>query len=147
MNTRHEILKKMSTSTIDTGKNKCTVERGKWLDLYTGKTFYQAKDMDIDHVVPLKWAWDHGADKWSQEKREKIANDPANLLAVEAAANRSKGAKAPWDWMPPDKTYHCQYLLRFTRIVKTYGLKLSNTEQKKLKGLYQQGQCRMPSSL
>ena len=40
INTRHEILMKQSTSTIDTGTNRCTVSRGRWLDPYTGKTFY-----------------------------------------------------------------------------------------------------------
>lgn len=144
MNTRHETLKRLSTSTIDTGKNKCTVERGRWFDPYTGKTFYKSSELDIDHIVPLKWEWEHGAAKWSQSKREKIANDPANLLAVEAAANRQKGAKAPWDWMPPDKAYHCQYLLRFTRVVQTYGLELSGDEKNKLKGLFKQGNCRTP---
>ncbi len=37
VNTRHELLMKQSTSTIDTGSNKCTVSRGKWLDPYTGQ--------------------------------------------------------------------------------------------------------------
>ena len=45
--------------------------------------------MGTKHVVPLKWAWDHGADTWSRDKREKFANDPVNLWSVELSLNRS----------------------------------------------------------
>lgn len=126
---------KQSTSTIDTGSNRCTVSRGRWLDPYTGKTFYEARQVDIDHLVPLKWAWDHGADKWSKAKRVKFANDEVNLFAVQASVNRQKGALGMLEWLPPARSFHCQYVLRFTRIVKSYGLVLSEYEQRKFKEL------------
>ena len=85
MNTRHELLLKQSTSTVDTGSNRCTVNRGRWFDPYTGKTFYNARELDIDHLVPLKWAWDHGADRWTNDKRLRFANDEVNLFAVQAS--------------------------------------------------------------
>ncbi|MBO9484297.1 HNH endonuclease family protein [Salinisphaera sp. G21_0] len=135
INTRHELLMKQSTSTIDTGSNRCTVSRGRWLDPYTGKTFYEARQVDIDHLVPLKWAWDHGADKWSKAKRVKFANDEVNLFAVQASVNRQKGALGMLEWLPPARSFHCQYVLRFTRIVKSYGLVLSEYEQRKFKEL------------
>ena len=50
-----------STSTIDQRGKRCTVSRGRWLAPYTGKFFFEASDVDIDHLVPLKWAWDQGA--------------------------------------------------------------------------------------
>ena len=90
VNTRHELLMKQSTSTIEEGSSRCTVSRGRWLDPYTGKTFYEARQVDIDHLVPLKWAWDHGANKWPKEKRVQFANDEANLFAVQASVNRQK---------------------------------------------------------
>ncbi|USE39512.1 HNH endonuclease family protein [Endozoicomonas sp. SCSIO W0465] len=138
VNTRHELLMKQSTSTIDTGSNKCTVQRGRWLDPYTGKTFYNARDVDIDHLVPLKWAWDHGAYTWTPEKRKQFANDEVNLFAVQASVNREKGALGVLDWLPPAKSFHCQYVLRFTRVVKNYGLVLSDYEQRQFKGLKEQ---------
>ena len=128
INTRHELLMKQSTSTVDVGSNKCTAVRGRWLDPYTGKTFYNARDLDIDHLVPLKWAWDHGADKWDNEKRKQLANDEANLFAVQASVNREKGALGPLDWLPPDTAFHCQYVTRFKRIVIKYKLELSSNE-------------------
>ncbi|WP_236079024.1 HNH endonuclease family protein [Marinobacter nauticus] len=48
-----------------------------------------AAEVDIDHVVPLNWAWGHGASSWPRQKREKFANDPVNLIPVEASLNRS----------------------------------------------------------
>lgn len=138
INTRHELLMKQSTSTIDTDSNRCTVSRGRWLDPYTGKTFYEARQVDIDHLVPLKWAWDHGADKWSKAKRVQFANDEVNLFAVQASVNRQKGALGLLEWLPPAKSFHCQYVLRFTRVVKSYGLVLSDYEQRKFQELKDQ---------
>ena len=74
-------------------------------------------------MVPLKWAWDHGADTWSRDKREKFANDPVNLWSVELSLNRQKGAKGPEKWLPPGG--QCQYISRFIRIVKVYVLQPS----------------------
>ena len=83
--------------------------------------------MDIDHVVPLHWAWTHGADVWTRERREAFANDPANLLPVESALNRQKGDKGPKDWLPP--AGQCAYIARFQRVVRTYGMVLSIDEE------------------
>lgn len=138
INTRHELLMKQSTSTVDTGANKCTVQRGRWLDPYTGKTFYNSKDVDIDHLVPLKWAWDHGAHTWTPAKRKQFANDEVNLFAVQASVNRRKGALGVLDWLPPAESFHCQYILRFTRVTKNYGLVLSDYEQQKFSKLKKQ---------
>ncbi len=91
----------------------------------SGNTIYSASEIDIDHVVPLKWAWDHGADSWTEEKRKAIANDPANLIAVEASLNRQKGAKGLDEWLPPSPVNRCQYILRFMRIKQKYGIELS----------------------
>jgi hypothetical protein len=140
LNTRHELLMKLSTGTIGTGSNRCTVDRGRWIDPYTGKIFYNAGDLDVDHLVPLKWAWDHGASVWSQEQKREFANDEANLFAVEARVNREKGALGPLHWLPPDQSFHCQYILRFTRIVRKYGLVLSNGESEAML-ILRKGKC------
>jgi hypothetical protein len=56
--------------------------------------------VDVDHVVPLKWAHDHGGGEWSREKKKRFANDPLNLLVVHDRINRIKGAKGIDKWMP-----------------------------------------------
>ncbi|NMO01316.1 HNH endonuclease [Gordonia sp. TBRC 11910] len=34
--------------------------------------------VQIDHIVPLSYAWDMGASGWSASQRADLANDPAN---------------------------------------------------------------------
>ncbi|WP_407695840.1 GmrSD restriction endonuclease domain-containing protein [Shewanella avicenniae] len=72
-------------------------------------------------------AWQHGADKWSQDRREQFANDQRNLVAVEASLNRSKGDKGLDEWLPPAN--QCQYIARFLRVLKQYQLNVSATEE------------------
>lgn len=121
---RAEALITASTTTVRfADERRCRVVTGRWISMFTGNVIQNAGDIDIDHVVPLKWAWDHGANSWTKAKREKFANDPVNLIPVEASLNRSKGAQGPEDWMPPSGK--CQYVSRFVRIVKVYGLKPS----------------------
>lgn len=118
---RAEALISASTTTVRfADERRCRVVTGRWISMFTGNVIQNAGDIDIDHVVPLKWAWDHGASDWTRERRVKFANDPVNLIPVEASLNRSKGAQGPEDWLPPSGK--CQYVSRFVRIVKTYGL-------------------------
>ena len=104
----------------------CQVISGRWRSPYSGMEIYQASKIDIDHVVPLKWAWNHGANHWTLDKRKALANDPANLLSVGASLNRQKGAKGLISWLPPINK--CQYITRFERIVKTHDLTLTKKE-------------------
>ena len=124
---RAEALIATSTTQVRFADAKrCRVVTGRWLSPFTGKVIQNAGDIDIDHVVPLKWSWDRGARQWSDEKRERFANDPVNLLPVEASLNRSKGAKGPNDWLPP--AGQCGYVARFFRIVKMYQLTPTTNE-------------------
>lgn len=104
-------------------EKECLVVSGRWNSLFTGNTIYSSSEIDIDHVVPLKWAWDNGANEWTTDKRKSLANDQANLLAVEASLNRQKGAKGLDEWLPPKN--QCQYILRFMRVVQKYDIELS----------------------
>ena len=120
-NSRHEALIAQSTGQV-TFKDqlKCVIRTGRWISMYSSKVIHDATVIDIDHVVPLKWAWDHGASEWSKKRRIEFANDPVNMLVVEASLNRQKGAKGPDEWQHP--TNLCQYLSRFRRIAIKYDL-------------------------
>lgn len=127
-NSRMETLITYSLSPVRFKTDKsCMVISGKWVSPFTGNTIYTASDIDIDHVVALKWAWIHGAKDWTKSKRVKFANDPANLISVEARLNRQKGAKGLNEWLPP--TNQCQYITRFLRVYKTYKLELNSKEK------------------
>jgi hypothetical protein len=99
-NQRHELLIALSTGPIRYSGDGCRAVHGRWNDPYTGRIFTDSSDMDVDHIVPLAWAHVNGADRWDSEKRRTFANDPVNLMAVDARENRSKGARGPTDWMP-----------------------------------------------
>ena len=74
-NTRHEILIQTSTKPVEfKTENECNVLSGEWYDPYSGDTFTISKDLDLDHIVPLKFAHGHGGDKWSREHKAMFAN-------------------------------------------------------------------------
>lgn len=134
-NSRQEALIAQSTVAVSfTSSRACTVKSGRWISPYTGQVIVNAHDLDIDHIVPLKWAWDHGASGWTSERREQFANDPVNIVAVEASLNRQKGALGPDAWLPPSE--RCGYVSRFLRIQKRYGLALSAAEQSSYSAVY-----------
>nr|WP_244264450.1 HNH endonuclease family protein [Marinobacter algicola] len=127
---RAEALIAQSSTTVRfADERRCRVVTGRWISPFTGKVIQNASDIDIDHVVPLKWAWNHGANTWSRAKREKFANDPVNLWSVELSLNRQKGARGPEEWLPP--AGKCQYVSRFLRITKIYGLDPSQIESQR----------------
>ncbi|MGM7318417.1 HNH endonuclease family protein [Idiomarina sp. ST10R2A5] len=125
LNERHELLEKLSTGPVHYSDDNCRVVRGRWNDPYTGRIFFNSSDVDVDHVVALKRAWDTGASSWSDEKRERFANDPINLLVVDDGTNQSKGAKSVLEWLPPNEAYHCNYATRYLRVLITYELERS----------------------
>jgi hypothetical protein len=113
---------------VKVGKS-CDVTSGEWHDPYAGNTYSDPSKMDIDHVVPLANAWRSGASSWSQDLRERYANDPEVLLSVEAGANRSKGDKGPEAWKPPDKGEWCDYAERWIGIKAGYDLSVNQQEK------------------
>ena len=117
---RAEALIATSTTEVRFADDRrCRVVTGRWISPFTGNVILNAADIDIDHVVPLAWAWRRGAGEWTKEERMRFANDPVNLWPVEASLNR-KGAQGPNEWLPPSG--QCGYVARFFRVAKLYGL-------------------------
>jgi 5-methylcytosine-specific restriction endonuclease McrA len=130
-NTRHEILIQTSTKPVEfKTDNECNVLAGEWYDPYSGDTFTISKDLDLDHIVPLKFAHGHGADKWSRERKAMFANDLDNLILAKASLNRQKGAKGPTEWLPPNFPYRCEYIARFNAVMVKYELSYISSEQR-----------------
>ena len=131
MNTRHEMLQAQAVGKVKLSPDGCYVSMGTWHDPFSGKTYTRASDLDVDHIVPLKWANDHGGAGWSSQKKEQFANDPANLLVVDDGLNQSKGAQGPDQWMPPNHIYRCQYLALWQRVLSAYSdLKMTDAEER-----------------
>jgi len=106
---------------------RCKVTAGLWALPYTGGTVNNSRQLDIDHIIPLKWAHGHGGDRWTLAQKRSFANDPENLLPVYSSANRSKGAKGPDDWMP--SINKCEYANRWRQLLNKYQLIVLPVEQ------------------
>ena len=122
LNTRHELLKKRSTLPVRLRKDGCLVLSGHWVDPYTQMEYFEASELDIDHLVPLKFSWLYGANRWSVSTLRLFYNDPMNLSIVGKDINRSKGAMGPLEWLPPNSDIHCVYITNFIDVLKNYEL-------------------------
>lgn len=76
--------------------------------------------LDVDHVVPLAYAWARGAWQWTPVQRERFANDLANLRMTTASVNRSKGDQGLDEWLPT--VDRCVYVRAFDAVTDRYGL-------------------------
>ena len=130
---RNDTLKRDLTNiTYKAGTRDCKVIAGQLLDPFSGKviTFSATKvAIDIDHVVALSNAWQTGAAYLDKNKRSQIANDPLNLLAVDAKLNRKKGDGDAATWLPPNKTFRCEYVARQVAVKAKYGLWVTQPEK------------------
>lgn len=126
--TRAEILISRALEPIILNENNCTVYSGLWFDQYSGGFETLASELDIDHIVPIKWAYDNGAKNWTKLQKLAFANDPDNLLIVSDNLNQSKGKKSPAFWVPPNVDFHCGYLTKFINVTNKYQLKIPEDE-------------------
>ena len=127
--TRNDILKRDLTNEVFKEKtNGCTVLSGTLVDPFSGETinFVQgaktSSDVQIDHSVALSNAWQTGAFKLTPEQRKAFANDPLNLLAVKGKLNSQKGDGDAATWLPPLKSYRCDYVSRQIAVKVKYKL-------------------------
>ena len=130
---RNEILKRDLTQIVfKAGTRDFKVISGKLLDPFSGKTltFSSSKStVDIDHLVSLSNAWQTGAAYFDKKTRELLANDPLNLLAVDAKLNRQKGDADAATWLPPLKSFRCEYVARQVAVKAKYSLWVTSAEK------------------
>lgn len=134
--TRNEVLIAESRTTPRIGAG-CAVT-GSWRSAYDGGITTKPGSFDIDHVVPLKEAWDSGAWAWTPAWREAYANDLGDwrsLRAVTAASNRSKGDKDPAQWMPPRVAFWCTYAAHWIAVKVRWALRVDSAERAALRDI------------
>ena len=122
--TRTDILVRDLVERVMSGR--CKVLSGVlYPDPYTGRKLVYVRGrsvVDIDHVVALGNAWATGAQRLSATDRTAFANDPLNLLAVEASSNRQKGDGDAATWLPANKGFRCAYVARQVAVKAKYHL-------------------------
>jgi hypothetical protein len=111
------------------GTNDCKVVAGTLNpDPYTGETI-DLHGVQIDHLYPLKDAWDAGASKWDPRQRQIFANDMAELIAVSGVANEEKGDSTPAQWLPANPAEKCPYVLRYLAVAVKYQLPVTANDR------------------
>ncbi|MEP9363417.1 DUF1524 domain-containing protein [Nocardioides sp. CN2-186] len=127
--TRDEVLAAESRTRV----SGCDITTGTWFSYYDHETWASSSDVDIDHLVPLKEAWDSGAKHWDATTRERYANDlgdPRTLVAVTDNVNQSKSDQDVADWLP--KFNHCRYVTEWTAVKVRWHLNVDRREKQAL---------------
>ncbi len=134
--TRNDILNRDLSSIIYKVSSKdCVILSGTLLDPYSGERIdflrgnTTSSEVQIDHIVALSNAWQTGAFKLTLAQRTAFANDPNNLLAVKGRLNSQKGDGDAATWLPPQKSYRCDYVTKQVFIKTKYGLWLTAPEK------------------
>ncbi|MCX2967846.1 MULTISPECIES: HNH endonuclease family protein [Streptomyces] len=133
-NTREVVLQRDGTGVRTDAE--CRATSGRWYSAYDGATLTSASQVDIDHMVPLAEAWRSGARTWSDAKRRSFANNlsAAQLIAVSASSNRSKGDQDPAEWLPRS-AYRCVYARSWVWVKHNYAMKVDSAEKSALSGI------------
>ncbi|MBX2996721.1 MAG: HNH endonuclease [Bdellovibrionaceae bacterium] len=144
-NTRAKVLIRDSSKPVTyRGNNKCIVDKGLWKDPYTGDLFDSSRQIQIDHMVPLKHAYIAGGWQWTSETRCLYANFLANtyhLISASGRENMRKGDRSPADYMPPNQKYQCDYLTNWLKIKLIWKMMMFSDETEKISDLLAQNNC------
>ncbi len=134
--TRNDMLRRdLASIALKPGTKECVVLSGVLNDPYTAKpiNFLRGAEtstaVQIDHVVALSDAWQKGGQQFSADQRLAFANDPLNLLAVDGPANNAKSDSDAATWLPPNKSYRCEYVARQITVKSSYQLWVTAAER------------------
>ena len=104
------------------------VRSGKWYDPFDDVVYFDADNVQIDHVVALYESHISGAGVWTTATEKRTYANTGNkvegtlpetshqFLAVGANSNSAKGSSDPTEWMPSNSDYHCTYLKKWVEI-------------------------------
>lgn len=126
---------------VTTRDDNCTVLTGALDDPFTDTTIEFVRgpetsmEVQIDHVVALSDAWQKGAQQLPEEQRERFANDPLNLLAVEGRANQQKSDADAATWLPPNKAFRCEFVSIQTAVKAKYELWVTEAEYEAIRDI------------
>jgi hypothetical protein len=128
---RNEVLRRDLSEVVL--RDGCVVLSGTLVSPYRATTIHfvrgpHSADVQIDHVVALGDAWQTGAQQWSAQQRVMFANDPGELLAVDARSNEQKGDADAASWLPSNKAFRCAYVATQVKVKAKYRLWVTKAE-------------------
>lgn len=130
--TRDRVLIEESTSFAQVDPFGCRVIAGDWLSAFDGRTWDDPAEIQIDHLVALKEAWESGAWSWTESQRRSFANDrddPRPLNAITGSVNQSKSDRDPPNWMPPLMSARCPYVADWIAVKARWQLTVDAIEK------------------
>ena len=140
--TRNDILTRDLTEIVYKQRTRdCVVLSGVLQDKYSGETInfvrgnITSMEVQIDHVVALSNAWQTGAFKLSVAQRTLLANDPLNLFAVKGRLNSQKSDGDAATWLPPLKSFRCEYVAQQVAVKAKYSLWVTLPEKNAIAGI------------
>jgi len=139
--TRDEVLARDAVEVLEV--SGCGVVAGRWYSTYDGVWLDHARQLEVDHVVALKEAWDSGARDWDNTQRTAFGNDldsPLTLRAVSSASNQAKGGADPSNWLPDNPDDVCRYVAAWVVIKTEWALSMDQSEHGRIRNLLQ-GEC------
>lgn len=146
LNTRAVVLVRESSVKVAMDPNdKCYVQSGNWYDPYSNKRYPAAKDIQIDHFVPLKHAYFSGGFKWDARTKCLYANYlgyRTHLLPVQGTENLKKGDATPYSYLPPNKGFICAYMANWLRVKKIWNLDLIPPETQAIAKAFKENNCK-----
>lgn len=112
-------------------------ERQGLVSLYTGRTFDNLRQSDIEHIVALSEAHDSGLCAADAATRHRFALDLDNLTLASPRLNRyEKRAKDAAEWLPP--LNQCWFVRTVIKIKQRYRLTVDRWERDALADVLEQ---------
>jgi len=106
-----------------TNPRQCEIREGLWIDQYTGEEFTRAAQVEVDHVIPPRYANGSNGYQWDDGKRAQFANDPYNLMPVGRETARKKRDRGIGSWQPEEE-FQCEYAQAWRDVADKYDLDL-----------------------
>lgn len=106
-----------------TNPRQCEIREGLWIDEYSGEEYTRGAQLEVDHIIPLKYANASNGYQWDDAKRAAFANDPLNLIAVGRDTHRKKRERSIASWQPRAE-FECEYAAAWKQVSEKYDLDL-----------------------
>lgn len=137
--TRNDILRRDLDDTLE--DSRCRILSGVLPDPFSGEDIFFERGettsilVQVDHVVSLSNAWQTGAQQLTMNQRISLANNPLNLIAVSGRLNAQKGDGDAATWLPPNRSFWCEYVARQVAIKSEYELWMTQAEHTRIRDI------------